>query len=193
MKSSVFNNPIVRTVLRALSLLGLKLSGWTVIPPPKLDPPYVVIGAPHTSNWDFLLMLAGTFYTRQDMKWMGKHTLFPPVLGILMKWLGGIPVNRSQGHNIVKQMIRAFDENPSLILIIAPEGTRKRVSTWKRGFYQIAYQAKVPIMITVIDSEQKMIRFAAIMQPSGDYSRDLALIMQHYEGIKEIGIDTEYH
>ncbi len=181
MKASVFNTPIIRSICRGLSIAGLYLSGWKVIPPPDIKPPYVVIGAPHTSNWDFILMLAAVFLTKMDVKWMGKNSLFPPILGAISRWFGGIPIDRNQRLNVVAQMVKEFSSNPSLCLIIAPEGTRKKVSQWKSGFYHIAYQAGVPIMLGVIDAEAKEVRFGGFFTPSGSYEEDFPLILKHYE------------
>ena len=186
MKSSVFNTPIINSIFRGLAKLGLSLSGWKVIPPSEIKPPYVVIGAPHTSNWDFVLMLAAVFLTRMDVKWMGKNSLFRPIIGSVLRWFGGIAIDRSQSHNVVQQMVAEFQSNPSLSLIIAPEGTRKKVSSWKSGFYHIAHQAGVPIILGVIDADAKEIRFAGFFKPSGNYEQDLPLIQEHYQDAKGI-------
>ncbi|MBN4075137.1 MAG: glycerol acyltransferase [SAR86 cluster bacterium] len=186
MKSSVFNTPVINSIFRGLAKLGLSLSGWKVIPPPDIKPPFVVIGAPHTSNWDFLLMLAAVFLTRMDVKWMGKNSLFLPIFGGILRWFGGIPIDRSQSHSVVQQMVTEFQSSPSLSLIIAPEGTRKKVSQWKSGFYHIAHQAGVPIMLGVIDAEAKEVRFAGFFKASGNYEEDLPLILEHYHGTKGI-------
>lgn len=181
MKSSVFNTPIINSIFRSLARLGLYLSGWKVIPPPEIKPPYVVIGAPHTSNWDFILMLAAVFLTRMDVKWMGKNSLFLPIIGSILRWFGGIAIDRSQSHNVVQQMLAEFQSNPTLSLILAPEGTRKKVSKWKSGFYHIAHQAGVPIVLGVLDADAKEVRFAGFFHPSGDYEKDLPLILEHYK------------
>ncbi|MDG2090168.1 MAG: lysophospholipid acyltransferase family protein [Gammaproteobacteria bacterium] len=189
MKSSVFNTPIINSIFRGLSKIGLWLSGWKVISPPEIKPPYVVIGAPHTSNWDFALMLATVSITRMDVKWMGKHSLFRPIIGSILRWFGGIAINRSKSHNVVNQMVKEFQDKPSLILALAPEGTRKKVGHWKSGFYHIAHKAGVPIVLGVIDAEAKEIRFAGIFNPSGDIEKDLPLIQKHYQTGK--GINSE--
>tara|TARA_R110000824_G_scaffold336_6_gene2084 strand:- start:4536 stop:5114 length:579 start_codon:yes stop_codon:yes gene_type:complete len=186
MKISVFNTPILNALLRAMAIGGLRLSGWKITPPARLDPPYVVIGAPHTSNWDFLLMLAAIFISRMDVKWMGKNSLFPPVLGSVMRWLGGIPIDRDRSQDVVLQMAREFRENETLTLVIAPEGTRKKVSQWKSGFYYIAFKAKVPIMMTVIDAGLKEVRFAGTFMPTGNYQQDLPKILEHYSHARGI-------
>lgn len=186
MKSSVFNTPVISSIFRGLAKIALWLSGWKIIPPPDIKPPYVVIGAPHTSNWDFFLMLAAVFVTKMDVKWMGKNSLFKPVAGSILRWFGGIPIDRSKSHNVVQQMVKEFEANPSLNLILAPEGTRKKVERWKSGFYHIAYKAGVPIILGVVDAKSKEVRFAGIFKPSGDLENDLPLIQKHYQTAKGI-------
>ncbi len=186
MKSSVFNTPIINSLCRGLALSGLKLSGWKVIPPVELKTPCVVIGAPHTSNWDFLLMLAGIFVTGIDAKWMGKHSLFKPLIASILRWFGGIPINRSKSHNVVEQMVANFQADNSICLVLAPEGTRKKVSAWKSGFYHIAHRAGVPIMLTVVDAAAREVKFAGYFTPSGDYEADLPLILEHYHDARGI-------
>src|SRR5690606_11303525 len=138
-----------------LARLLLWLAGWRVQPAARMEPPFVFIGAPHTSNWDFVLMLGAMLVLKLDVSWMGKHTRFRFPFGGLMRWLGGIPVDRSGPHNRVADVVAAFAANPKLIVCVPPEGTRKKVERWKTGFYRIAHGANVPIMMTVIDAENK--------------------------------------
>ena len=103
-----------------------------------------------------------------------------------MRWLGGIPIDRSKSAKVVDQMAEAFHHNNDLILAIAPEGTRTKVNQWRSGFYHIAHQAKVPIMLVVIDAERKEVRFAGYFSPTGSYEQDLPKILEPYKGIKGI-------
>lgn len=178
--SSVFTTPVITPVLRALARLLLRLSGWRVEPDARLRPPAVLIGAPHTSNWDFVLLLGAMLVLRLDIRWMGKHSLFRFPFAGLMRWLGGIPIDRRQAHNRVADMVAAFAEDPNLILCITPEGTRKKVERWKTGFYRIAEGAGVPVLLTVIDAERKSLRLLDLFQPSGDLDRDLPQIQRYY-------------
>lgn len=180
MARTVFTTPVLTPCLRLLANGWLKLSGWRVNAPAIPPPPFVFIGAPHTSNWDLFLLLIGVFHLRLDVRWMGKHTLFPPGLGWFMRWLGGIPVNRAKAHNMVPRMAALLREQPETILCIPPEGTRSRVQAWKKGFYHIATQAGVPILMTAIDAGNKQLRMLGEFQPTGDVDADIARIQDHY-------------
>lgn len=182
--SSVFTTPVLTPVLRGLAKILLKLSGWKVLPTDLMQPPFVFIGAPHTSNWDFLLLLGAMLVHRIDARWLGKHTLFRFPFGGLMRWLGGIPVNRTAAHNRVADLVDAFARDPAMALCIPPEGTRKKVDRWKTGFYRIAHGAGVPILMTVIDAERKSLHVLGIFHPTGDIERELPQIQQHYAGFR---------
>lgn len=182
--SSVFTTPVVTPILRGLAKALLRLCGWKIEFADHARPPFVFIGAPHTSNWDFLLLVAAMLVLRIDARWMGKHTLFRFPFGGVMRWLGGIPVNRSRAHNRVADIVAAFAKDPSLVVCIPPEGTRKKVERWKTGFYRIAHGAGVPILMTVIDAEARSLRLLGVFHPSGDIDRDLPLIQRRYLGFR---------
>ncbi len=182
--SSVFTTPVLTPALRGLAKGLLKLYGWKVVPTDRMQPPFVFLGVPHTSNWDFLLLMSAMLILRVDAHWLGKHTLFRFPFGGLMRWLGGMPVNRTAAHNQVAQTIAAFAKDPSLVICIPPEGTRKKVDRWKTGFYRIAHGAGVPIMLTVIDAEGKSLRLLDIFHPTGDIDRELPQIQQYYVGFR---------
>jgi hypothetical protein len=101
-----------------------------------------------------------------------------------MLWLGGIPVDRSHSSNVVQQTARLFQQYPDLAICIPPEGTRKKVANWKTGFYFIALEAKVPIVMTVIDAEKRQISFLGIYHPSGEAEREIQEIQRHYRGYR---------
>jgi len=111
---------------------------------------------------------------------MGKHTLFPFPFGWLMKWLGGIPIDREASHNVVNATVRQYRENDELIVLIPPEGTRAKVDRWKTGFYHIAKNAKVPILLGYVDSENKVAGFADFFTPTGDLDKDMIEIRRFY-------------
>ena len=160
----------------------LRLSGWTIRGDwPSLDK-MVLVAAPHTSNWDGILMLAAAAWYRVKLSWMGKQSLTQGPFGGLIKWLGCVPVDRSASQDLVKSMGEAFADRPHMILAIPPEGTRSAAEQWKSGFYHIAVQARVPILVTVLDYATKTISLAAVLTPSGDYESDLAIIQSHYRG-----------
>jgi len=182
---SVFTTPLFSPCLRGLARLVLKLSGWRVVADVHAEPPFVFIGAPHTSNWDFVLLLLGVLDLRLDAKWLGKHTLFRFPFGALMRWLGGIPVDRTRNNNLVASMVQAFTTNPRLVVCIPPEGTRSKVQRWRSGFYHIAVGAGVPVLMTVIDAECKALRIMGVYRPAGlDSEREIREIQQYYRGYK---------
>lgn len=143
-------------------------------------PKMVIIGAPHTSNWDGAVFYIMTLILRAKLKFIGKHTLFRFPYGGLMRWAGGIPINRSTTKNAVEQVIDAFNESDNLALAIAPEGTRKKTDHWKTGFYYIALGAKVPIVMATIDYRRRVCSIGPHFMPSGDIDKDFEIIQQYY-------------
>jgi 1-acyl-sn-glycerol-3-phosphate acyltransferase len=186
MTRSVFTTPLLTPCLRLIANAWLKLAGWRVNAPEVPAPPFLFIGAPHTSNWDFMLLLAGVLHLRLDVRWMGKHTLFPRGLGWFMRWLGGIPVNRTRAHNMVPRMATLLREHPETILCVPPEGTRSKVREWKTGFYHIADQAGVPILMAAVDAEHRQLLMLGQFHPSGDVDEDMVKIREHYRPFKGI-------
>lgn len=178
--TTVFRTPILRPLLALLARLLLRLSGWQVMGQVPTLPRYVLIAAPHTSNWDFLLMLLAMLKLDVDAHWMGKHTLFARPFGAVMSWLGGIAINRSQASNTATQMIDRFRATDELVVLITPEGTRAQVERWKTGFYHIAVGAEVPIVLGYVDAANKRLGIGPIFKPSGDLHQDLPLIQAFY-------------
>lgn len=161
---------------RAFGRAYLRLSGWQIEGLFPADPKYVVIVAPHTSNWDFLLGIAVVFALELRVSWLGKHALFKAPFKRFLRWMGGIPVNRSASHGVVGECVRAFEATPALLLALAPEGTRKGVSQWKTGFYLIAVQAGVPILPVGFDYRTHQVRLMPLFHPKGNLETDLPLI-----------------
>ncbi|HVK80054.1 MAG TPA: 1-acyl-sn-glycerol-3-phosphate acyltransferase [Verrucomicrobiae bacterium] len=171
-------------IVRWLSAAYLKLAGWTLRGDwPGVDKA-VLVAAPHTSNWDGLNMLATAGFYRVKLAWMGKKSLTQGPFGWAPKALGCVPIDRSQNNDVVKQMREAFAAHTRMILAIPPEGTRSLAREWKSGFYHIAHGAGVPLVISVLDYGTKQVRLAAVVETSGDYEADLALIRAHYVGAK---------
>jgi len=141
---------------------------------------FVMIAAPHSSNWDFVFFLLIVFKFRISVHWMGKHTMFFWPFKRLLKRLGGIPINRTGKSNVVDSMCNAFKESKELIITIAPSGTREKVMTWKTGFYHIAQQAKIPIVLGYIDYQQKIIGIGPVFEPSSDMDKDMISIQSYY-------------
>lgn len=136
-------------------------------------PKAVIIVAPHTTNWDFVLGITAMFALEVRVSWLGKHTVFRPPFGRLFRWLGGIAVDREASSGVVEQMVAAFRSREELILGLAPEGTRRRVARWKTGFYHIAVGAGVPIVPATFDYPRRLIRLGAPLVPTGDLASDM--------------------
>ncbi|MDZ7589393.1 MAG: lysophospholipid acyltransferase family protein [Rubrivivax sp.] len=186
MHRTIFSTPVVSTVLRAFSLAFLRTTGWTIEGAlPAHAAKCVLIAAPHTSNWDLPYTLMVAFALRLNIRWMGKHSLFGPPFGAIMRWLGGIAVDRQRSTNLVTasaQAIQAADG--PLQLVVPPEGTRGRTRHWKTGFYFIALQARVPIVMAYMDYERKLSGLGPVFTPSGDVELDMAEIKRFYAPFK---------
>ena len=167
-------------VARAL-LLGLyHLSGWKVEGELPEGKKFVVIAAPHTSNWDLPFMLGVALHFRVRLHWMGKDSLFKPPFGWFMKALGGIPIDRSKTNDVVSQMVTVFDQAEKLAVAIPPEGTRSKTRYWKTGFYNIAHGAGVPIVFGFLDYQRKVGGIGMTMHTTGDYETDLEIVKSFY-------------
>ena len=162
-----------------LRLLGWRLEGAR----PDLRQ-YVLIAAPHTSNWDFPLMLL--FAAAFDIKvtWMAKHTLFPPPVGWVMKALGGMPIKRDRNENVVDAMVKAFEQSRDLVLVVPTEGTRALAEYWKSGFYHIARQANVPVVPSFLDFGQRRGGFGPPLSLTGIPLEDMEYFRNFYRGMK---------
>jgi 1-acyl-sn-glycerol-3-phosphate acyltransferase len=160
-------------------MMGIR--GWRVEGSIPDVPRMVLIVAPHTSNWDFLTGLWVKLALRMGARFIGKHTLFRWPLGVVMRWLGGVPVDRSAAAGFVEETTRVMRESDRMTLVLAPEGTRKRTDRWKSGFYRIAVAAGVPILLAGLDYSRKVVFFGPLIHPTGDYEKDLAKIQSHYD------------
>ena len=167
-----------------LARATLSLAGWRIDGELPREPKFVVIVAPHTSNWDFLLGVTAKSALGLRVSWLGKHTLFRPPFDILLRWLGGIPVDRSAPHGVVGECIAAFSNAPKLVLGLAPEGTRKGESRWRTGFYQIAAGAGVAILPVAFDYGTRAVRLFPVLYPSGDLNVDLARLTSLYRDVR---------
>ena len=158
----------------------LKLMGWRIDGQlPKLDK-FVAIGAHHTSNWDFVIFIALKFVLRLNARWFGKHSIFRWPFGGLMRSWGGIAIRRDRKLNTVEQAIQTFREHDEFILVLSPEGTRKKVERWKMGFYHIALGAGVPIVLGALDYQNRRVVIGPTFQPTGDEQADLAAMLAFF-------------
>lgn len=161
-------------VTRGIGRAALRVSGWEFEGSLPDEPRLVAIAAPHTSTTDVFLGLAVILALGLRVRWLGKHTIFWPPLGAILRWLGGIPVNRSAASGLVRDVAGLFGREAQLYLGMAPEGTRKRVERWKSGFYRIAVAAGVPIVPVALDYSCRRVRIGDQLVPTGDYHADLA-------------------
>jgi hypothetical protein len=183
MRTTVFDTPILHTVMRCAAIMLMKACGWKAVGTLPAADKYVSIAAPHTTNWDFVWTICISLKLRVKVFWMGKHTLFKGPAGPIMRWLGGIPIDRTQSGNTVEQSIAAFNDNEKLIMIIPPEGTRSKTRYWKTGFYHIAHGAGVPIAMGFLDFKLKIGGFGPAFIPTGDIEADMELIKGFYSNI----------
>ena len=171
------------SLAQTIARFVLRLMGWrTQVVPPRTSS-YVLIGAPHTSNWDFLFILLLMTVEGIPIRWMGKDSLFRWPMGIFWRSFGAIPVNRRESTNMVDQVAKKFDEFDELIIGISPEGTRKKTSRWRTGFYYIALTAGVPIVMAYLDYENKVCGLGPSIKPTGDIHVDFIKIREFYTGI----------
>jgi len=168
-------------LLKKLSIKILNIFGWKV---DSIDLPadkYVVIGAPHTTNWDFPLALLTIAATGLKFSWAGKDSLFFFPLGPLLKKIGGISVNRKVRNDFLRVILTKFKEQENFVVAIAPEGTRSYTDHWKCGFYQIAVQAGAKIALGYVDFTSKTAGIGKIITPTGNLEDDFQLIREFYQ------------
>jgi 1-acyl-sn-glycerol-3-phosphate acyltransferase len=143
----------------------------------------LIIAAPHSSNWDFVIGMALVFAMRLDGRFLGKAELFRGPLGVLMRWLGGTPVDRANPGGVVGQAIARIEASPKFILGMAPEGTRKPVDRWKTGFYRIALGAGLPIVAGYFDNQGKRVGFGPVFHPTGNTEAEIDVMRAFYAGL----------
>jgi len=192
MKLTIFNTPLLSPILRFLSGAIMRLTGWRVDGSLPALPKYVIIGAPHTSNWDFLLFLGAIFQLKADVRYMGKAELFRNPFGWFFYWCGGIPVDRSKSSGLVDQMVEACNRADKFILTIAPEGTRHGVKEWKRGFYHIARGAGIPIVMAKVDGRQKALHIGQVFHLTENIEEDMKFILEAFKGMTGINTRKKY-
>ncbi len=170
------------TPLRRLALAILRIAGWRVEGTAPAIVKYVLIGAPHTSNWDFVLALLAKAALDLRFRWVGKDSLFRWPFGGLMRWLGGIPVNRRARNQFTDFLVKQFRESRELVVVITPEGTRSRTEHWRSGFYYLALHAGVPLVLGFVDYRRKTLGIGPTLTLTGDMEADMAPIREFYAG-----------
>ena len=170
--------------LRAFGTLVLSVMGWRFEGAPPNLPKLIVIVAPHTSNWDFVVAMAAALALDLRVHWLGKHTIFRRPFGAILRRLGGIPVDRSARQGVVAQVVEAFRAHDRFVLGLSPEGTRKKVARWRTGFYNIARAANVPILAVALDFERKRIVIGPLFKATGDLEGDVEKMRAFFAPIK---------
>jgi len=174
MRYTLFSTPLFTPLLRVLSKIILKIIRWQVIGSlPEDQKKYVLIVAPHTSNWDFILFVLVVSVLRLKPSVLIKSTLFIGPLGWFLRYCGAIPVNRAQASSLVTYIASIYEERDEFVLIITPEGTRSPNPNWKRGFHHVATTAEVPILVVYVDSAIRTIGIEGLMEPTDDADADL--------------------
>jgi 1-acyl-sn-glycerol-3-phosphate acyltransferase len=176
--------PVLPGIVPWIGRTWMKLSGWTIATGNPGLKKAVIIAAPHTSNWDLVYTLATAFALRLPIRWIGKHTLFEPPFGFMMRWLGGVPVDRRARNNAVKATAALFEEHDELLLVIPPEGIRGKATRWKTGFYYIAVEAGVPIIMGYVDYQNQRTGLGNVFHPSGNIEADMESIRSFYQDIR---------
>ena len=158
----------------------LRLTGWRFAGAFPNVPKFVLIVAPHTSNWDFPIGLMAMFALNLRGSFLGKHTLFRPPFGGLMRWLGGVPVDRSSAHNVVFQTASFFRNSEKLVMVVSPEGTRRKLPRWRTGFWHVARGANVPIVPIAFDYSTRTFRLFPLFETTSDMDADFVVLRSHF-------------
>jgi len=179
---TLFTTPILSPLLRLISKIILKFIRWRVVGSlPEEQKKYVLIVAPHTSNWDFILFVLAVSVLRLKPSVLIKSTLFVGPLGWFLRYCGAIPVNRTQASSLVNYIAGIYEEREEFVLIITPEGTRSPNPNWKRGFHHVATTAQVPILIVYVDSTTKTIGIEGLMEPTDDVDGDIRQLKRFFD------------
>ncbi len=165
---------------RALGRWSLAAMGWRVEGEFPDVPKLVLIAAPHTSNWDFVVGIAAKIALGLGARWLGKDTLFRGPFGVVMRAFGGIPVDRASSNDVVRGIVDEFARRDRLALAIAPEGTRKAVERWRTGFYHIAHGAAVPIVPVALNWGERAIQIGTPFRTTGDLAADMRELQQRF-------------
>lgn len=173
-------NRFTRAIARGI----LKLINWRIVGEIPNAPKMLLIGAPHTSNWDYVLTILTMMALSSDLHYVAKQSIFNHPFGGIFRWLGGIGVDRSSTRGFVEQMVREFERRESFGLAIMVEGSRSKVADWRSGFYFIALKAQVPITLVAFDYGCKRMRLGLGMKPTGDYKADLPVYKSYFANIQ---------
>ena len=181
---TVHDSPFFKRVMRWMAWIIFRGTGWKPAGKAPDIPKYVIIAAPHTSNWDFLYTLCLAFLLDIEAIIMMKGAWFHWPVGRFFRWMGAMPVDRSRSTGMVARAIETFREQSHMVLVVPPSGTRRRVMYWKSGFYHIARRAGVPIVLGYLDYRHKVGGIGPTVYPTGDMKADMDRIREFYDGIE---------
>jgi len=162
----------------------LDLTGWYCQPIPEQYSKAVVAYAPHTSNWDFPLLIGARFANKVNVQWAGKSEMFRWPFKSVLRFLGGVPIERSRSTNMVQTVVNIFNSQERFLYAMSPEGTRKYQDFWRSGFYYIALEANVPIILYCLDYENKRVTIGDVINVTGDIEKDLAAIDMIFKDVE---------
>lgn len=175
---------LLSRITKAVVLWLFRLKGWSVAGEAPAARKFVITGAPHTTNWDFIFFIGTVNHLGLKPSFMGKVSLFKGPLKRFMYDMGGLPVDRSKrNNNYVEEAADHFERAEDLALVVAPEGTRGSDGTWRSGFYHIAMRAGVPIVPAWVNHATKKGGVGPAIMPTGDYAADLAKIAAFYRSV----------
>ena len=184
MRYTLFSTPIISHLVRIISWVSLKVIRWRVVGTLPSERKYVIIVAPHTSNWDFPLFIFVVSMLKLQPSVLIKHTVFRGPLNWFFRYCGGIPVNRKRGGSLVDKIKKIYEEREKFSLIITPEGTRSANPNWKLGFHHIARAANVPILLVYVDSISRTVGIEGLFEPTAYMDADIKQIKKFYDSKK---------
>ncbi len=180
----VHHAPACGIIICFVSRILMWLTGWKVTGDLPEHKKFILVGEPHTSNWDFILMFGAAYSLRLKVSWLGKDSIFIKPFGTVMRYFGGIPIDRSASHNLVAKTVQLFKESDKFVLVVGPSGTRSKREYWKSGFYWIAHTANIPVVCGCLDFTDKIVHIGFCFVPTGDIKKDMDEIRKFYKGIK---------
>lgn len=174
--------PEINWFFTHLARLLLRITGWSYEGELPTAPKFIIVSYPHTSNWDGIIVVVVAMAMRMKVHWLGKDSLFKsPLLARFFRWTGGIPIDRSSSHRALKSTVQAFQDYPTLALVISPEGTRQRQDMFKPGFYFLAQKANVPMLLGTFDYTRKLVMLGPLIYPTGDIHADMQPMYAFYQ------------
>ncbi len=171
-------------VMRTISRIYFWITGWKL--DGRLSPDIkkcILVAAPHTSNYDFGYSRAALYLMGVNVKYLAKKELLSSPLGFIFRLTGAIGVERDRSENMVTRLVEMFNHSEELVVMLAPEGSRKLKGKWKTGFYHAAMQAKVPIALASLDYRKKVANVGPVFHPTGNYLEDMMQVKEFYKGV----------